>query len=180
MDIIKETEDIALSNFDLTKMLDGEANIILYPNLANFNSVDEILGPYGACIILFESQPRYGHWVCLMRRDNTIEFFNPYGGLPDASLQKIPLEYRIESGQDYPLLTLILYHSPYDVEYNEFKFQRHGQNIRTCGRWCVVRLLLKDLDIYQFKDFIDAGKTDLGLNGDQFVSLLTCNKIDLK
>lgn len=173
MDIIKEYENTALSNFDLIKMLDGKANIILYPKLINYDSIDNILGPHEACIILFESSPRYGHWVCLLKRDNVIEFFNPYGGLPDDSLKQISPEFRYISGQEYPLLTLILFNSPYDIEYNEFRFQKRGENIRTCGRWCVVRLLLKNLDIYEFKEFIDLCKEDTGLNGDELVTVLT-------
>lgn len=173
MDILNRYENIALSNLDLIRMLDGKANIIIYPNLINYQSIDDVLGPYGACFLLFETRPKYGHWVCLFKRGNIIEFFNSYGGYPDDSAQYIPLHYRIISGQAFPILSLLLLNSPYELEYNEFKFQRHNKNIKTCGRWAVVRLLLRELDIYQFKKFIDDLKKETGLTRDKIVTLLT-------
>lgn len=173
MNIIKKYEDTALSNYDLIDMLDGKANIVIYPDLKKYSSIDEVLGKYGACFLLFETKPKFGHWVSLFKRGNTIEFFNSYGGFPDDSLKYIPLHFREESGQKIPLLSLLLLDSPYDLEYNEFKFQKQKRDIKTCGRWAVIRLLLRDLDIYQFKDFIDLMKKETKLDGDQLVTLLT-------
>lgn len=172
-DIIKQYEDVSLSNYDLINMLDGKANVVIYPNLINYQSIDDVLGPHNACFLLFETKPKYGHWVCLFRRGNEIEFFNPYGGYPDDSLQSIPLHYREISGQVIPLLSLLLLNSPYELVYNEFKFQQHNKNIKTCGRWSIARLLLRDLNIYEFKNFIDKLKMENGLTGDKVVTLLT-------
>jgi hypothetical protein len=177
MDIIKQYEDVALSNFDLIKLLDGKANIVIYPNLVNYNNIDEVLGPYGACFLLFESKKQYGHWVCLFKRNqNTIEFFNSYGGYPDTSLEYIPMHFREESGQIYPYLSWLLLESPYELEYNEFQFQKKNKNIKTCGRHTVIRLLLRDLDIYQYKAFLDMIKRKTGMNYDQIVTMLTIKK----
>lgn len=171
--VIKKYEDVALSNYDLINLLDGKAKVVIYPQLINYNSIDEVLGPQGACFLLFEARPKYGHWVCLMKRGNVIEFFNSYGGWPDDTLKNIPMDFRKESGQVLPMLSLLLINSPYELEYNEFRFQKNGKNIRTCGRWSVVRLLLKYLNIYQFKDFIDSLSKETGLNYDELVTLLT-------
>lgn len=173
MNILKKYEDVALSNFDLIKMLDGKANVVIYPNLINYESIDDVLGPYGACFLLFETRPKFGHWVSLLKRNNVIEFFNSYGGYPDDSLKYIPSHYREVSGQNTPLLSLLLLNSPYELEYNEFDFQKHNKNIKTCGRWGVIRLLLKNLNLYQFKDFIDLMKEETGLDGDKVVTLMT-------
>lgn len=173
MDIIKQYENVALSNFDLIKLLDGKANVIIYPKLNEYSTIDEVLGPYNACILLFEAKPKYGHWVCLMKRDNIIEFFNSYGGFPDDSLDKIPLQFRKKTGQEYPLLSLLLLNSPYELEYNEFSFQKKNKNIKTCGRHSVVRLLLKELDIYQYKYLLDMLCKKTGLNYDELVTLIT-------
>jgi hypothetical protein len=177
MDIIKIYEDVALSNYDLIQLLDGKANIVIYPQLAKYETIEQVLGPTGACFLLFEAKPKYGHWVCLMKRGNVIEFFNPYGGLltgwPDNSLKSIPMKFRKESGQVLPLLSLLLLDSPYELEYNEFQFQKHSKNIKTCGRHSAVRLLLKNLDIYQYKAFLDSMCKETNLNYDELVTFLT-------
>ncbi|HLX52494.1 MAG TPA: hypothetical protein VKR58_01040 [Aquella sp.] len=171
MDIINEYKDIALSNSDVLKLVNGKANIILYPELVNYNSIDEILEPYGACFLLFEARLKpfpYGHWCCLFKLDNqTIEFFNPYGGYPDDSLEYIPMDIRKQSNQDYPYLSWLMINSPYDLTYNEHKFQKHGNNIKTCGRWCAVRLLCRNSNLEQFT------KIFKNKNGDELVTLVT-------
>jgi hypothetical protein len=165
-DKLKEYEDIALSDKQVLELVNGRANIVLYPNLLNYKSIDELLYPYGACFLLFEAQPRYGHWCCITKHGNTIEFFNPYGGYPDDSLKFISDEYRKISNQDYPYLSMLLLNSPYELTYNEFKFQRKHNDTKTCGRWCAVRILTKHIDLYNFhKIFKD--------DGDMKVTLLT-------
>lgn len=177
MNILKKYEDIALSNYDILELLDDKVNIVLYPNLYKYNNIDEVLGPHGAAILLFEAKPRYGHWVCLMKRENVIEFFNSYGGIrlgfPDESLKHIPENYRKKSNQDIPILSLMLLESPYDLEYNEFNFQKKSSKVKTCGRHTVVRLLLKDLDIYQYKEFLDMLCEEFDLDYDELVTMLT-------
>lgn len=174
MNTIKYYENIALSNTDLIKMLDKKATVVIYPDLIDYKDIDEVLGKYGACFLLFEAKPKYGHWVCLFKRnENTIEFFNSYGGWPDDSLNHIPMHFREISNQLYPMLSLLILNSPYNLEYNEFQFQKVNKNIKSCGRWCVVRLLLRDLDIYQFNELINLMKNETKLNGDELVTLLT-------
>ena len=85
--ILKKYEDIALSDKDVTDLLDNKVKIELYPNLIKYDNLNQLLGKYGSCILLFEARPKYGHWVLIFKLDkNTIEFFNPYGGYPDDSL----------------------------------------------------------------------------------------------
>lgn len=175
--IIEKYENIALSNFDILKILDDKTNIILYPDLYQYRTLDECLQPYGSAIILFEAKPQYGHWVCVFKTINgEIEFFNPYGGYPDDSLWYIPYRFREVSHQLYPHLSYLLINSPYELSYNEFQFQKHGKNIKTCGRWCCARLLFRQLDLYEFKNLIDELKRKLHLSGDKIVTLLTMNK----
>jgi hypothetical protein len=174
MNGIKYYEKVALSNKDILKLLDGKVNIVVYPNLYKYNSIDEVLGEYGACILLFEARPNYGHWVCIFKIDhNTLEFFNPYGGLPDDSLKYIPKQFRLKSHQNIPILSLLMINSPYELTYNEFKFQKKNGDIRTCGRHCVVRLLFRYLDLYKYVKFLDILCQKFNLDYDKIVTLLT-------
>lgn len=166
--------DIALSNYDILKLVNNKANIVLYPNIHNYKTIDEILEPYGAAFILFESKPKYGHWCLLFKQTPALlEFFNPYNGLPDASLKFINKEFAKETKQNIPYLSLLLLKSPYQLSYNEFDFQEHNPNIKTCGRHCVVRYWAKDLDLYKYKDLIYSLCKKANITPDELVTYLT-------
>jgi hypothetical protein len=173
-DLIKDYEDIALSDNEVMNLVDGRANIILYPQLINYTSIDQMLSPYGACFLLFLSKPNYGHWCVLIKtNDSTIEFFNPYGGFPDDSLNYIPIGYRKESNQYNPTLSQLMYDSPYNLEYNEFKFQSMGKNIKTCGRHCAIRILFKYLTIEKYASLLDKLAEVFEMGYDELVTFLT-------
>lgn len=172
--IIKEYQDIALSDKEVLQLINGKANLILYPNLHKYNTIDEILEPYGACILLFEAKPKYGHWCCIFKvNDNLIEFFNPYGGYPDDSLEYIPMRFRLVSNQYYPHLSWLMINSPYELSYNEYKFQKHGSDIKTCGRWCAVRLIFRYISLNDFYKMIKDVTKMYKITGDKLVTLLT-------
>lgn len=168
MNIIKKYENIPLSNFDLLKLANNEANLILYSQLKNVNNIQEILGDYRACFILFEIKKGYGHWCLLFELpDGSLEFFNPYGGYPDDSLDYIDTDFRKKSNQYHSYLSELLYKSDYILTYNEYAFQKHKDNIKTCGRWCAVRLLFRKLSLLDFYELFkkdgDAKVTELTL-----------------
>jgi hypothetical protein len=174
MNKLKHYENIALSNHDILRLLNNKCNIILYPDLPKYNNINELLDPYNACIILYESKPAYGHWCALTKRDDDIiEFFNPYGGIPDCCLKQINLEFRKKSNQLIPRLTQLMENSPYELHYNEFKFQELGYDIKTCGRHCCIRVFCKDIDIYHYKDFLDFLCKHLDTDYDGVVTILT-------
>ncbi len=157
MKSLKYYKNIALSNRDILKLLDNQSNIILYPDIHKFDNIDQLIQPYGSCIILYEAKPHYGHWCALLKTNNTdIEFFNPYGGIVDDSLDRIKDKYKIATNQAFPYLSYLMYKSNYNLFYNEFQFQNDGSDNRTCGRHCVVRVLRSNLDIYEYKKFLDS------------------------
>lgn len=171
--LIKKYENVALSNYDILKILDNKCNIILYPDLHKYNTLDEILYPYDSCILLFEAQPKYGHWVALIRHNNDVEFFNSYGGFPDDSLKQIDKKFAKQSNQDVPYLSLLMLKCPYNLFYNEFQFQKKNKNTKTCGRHCIVRVLNKHMDIYNYKSMLDTIKNDYGYDYDKIVTFIT-------
>jgi len=176
--IIKELEAIALSDKEVLDLLGHKANLILYPELHKYKNIDDVLGKYGACIILFESKPKYGHWTVLFKATTTLlEFFNPYGGLeqgyPDDGLEHIDLEFREKTNQLLPTLSLLMIDSPYELSYNEYKFQRLAKGINTCGRHCVVRLWCRDLTLNQYYEMLTREAHKYGIDYDAIVTVLT-------
>jgi hypothetical protein len=171
---LRKYEDIALSNKDIFKLLNGKVKIVVYPDLYKYNTLDQVMGPHKACILLFEARKNYGHWVCIFKlNENTVEFFNPYGGFPDDSLKFINQDFRKETHQDIPILSQLMIDSRYKLTYNEFIFQQHSKDIKTCGRHCVVRLLFRDLSLYEYEELLKYISDQTNLNYDEIVTLLT-------
>lgn len=166
-------KSIALSNFDLVDLLDGKATVMLYPDMYKINSIEQLLHPYDACFLLFETEPRMGHWCALLKYGDTVEFFDPYSGYPDDVLKFIPKDFKKKSKQDYPYLTKLLYECPYKIEFNDNKYQKHNNNINTCGRHCALRILCKDLDNKQYDKMIKKLQKETGMNPDDLVTAIT-------
>ncbi len=174
MEIINKYKNNPLSNYDILELVQNKCNILTYSEIHKLKSIDELLDPYDACIILFEAEPSYGHWCALIKINNKdVEFFNPYGGYPDDSLKIIDKKFRKQSKQDKPYLSLLLLKSPYDLSYNEYKFQKSGSSIQTCGRHCVLRVIFKNLDLKQYREFMNELSNILHMDYDNIVTLLT-------
>lgn len=173
-EVLKHYEDISLSDKDIFKLLDGKYKLVLYPDLIKYTDIDQVLGKYGACVLLFEARPNYGHWCCLWKLDkNTVSFFNSYGGYPDDSLEYIPEHFAQESNQNKPYLSILLDKCPYDLTYNEYAYQKKGKNIRTCGRHVCVRLFCRNLGDDEYHDLIMHFVKKYNINPDEVVTLLT-------
>ncbi len=173
---IKRLENIALSDKDVTRCLNNKANLVLYPDLHAYKKIDEILGPYQACVLLFESKPNFGHWCCLWKlNSDTVSFFNPYGGYPDDSLVFIDGTFRKQSNQDIPYLSNLLLDSPYKLTYSEYSYQQHKKDIRTCGRHVIVRLWNRKLTDKQYYNYIVSLMRKLDMTADEVVTYLTAD-----
>jgi hypothetical protein len=182
LDEIDRLMSISLNDSQLMNLIDNKANLILYPDLHKYNNIDTLLNPYGACVLLYESKPNYGHWTCFFKvKKNEIEFFNSYGdtepneGLPDGSLEFIPEEFREVSNQCHTYLSKLLVDSPYNLSYNQYKFQKVGNGINTCGRHVATRLNFRHLLLDDYYKFIKSYCRNLDLDPDEVVSLLTQN-----
>jgi hypothetical protein len=71
----------SMTNYDLKKY-NPDAKIISYPNIYNYNTIDNLFGDSDKIIILYlVTALNNGHWVCLLRNKmkNTIYFFDSYG-----------------------------------------------------------------------------------------------------
>lgn len=169
MERLKELKAIPLSDTDVLKLVDGKAKVLLYSDLANYDTIEDALGPNQAIFLLYETQKDYGHWVSVFKEGNTIEFFDPYGIFVDNELEWIPSNFREVSGQKYPQLSYLLSKVPEKINliYNNHKFQKTGKGINSCGRWSALRLAYRDMSLDKFKDLF------LGAGSDDMVTLLT-------
>lgn len=166
----KELRGYSLSNYDIHKII-PTLKIVTYPELLKYKNIDQALDEKGRLMILYlTSDAHTGHWICLLKKNNKIEFFDPYGNLkPDEESQWIDDKKLAEFDQDTHYLTKLLKESGYKVVYNKFPFQSESCNITTCGRHCATRLYFKHLTLPNYTQMI----LDEGISPDDFVTNFT-------
>ena len=145
----------------------NRCNIITYSQIRNYGSIDQLLGSWGVCFVLYEWKEHYGHWCLLIKSGKLLEFFDPYGGFPDSQLHHVPEAMKVKLGEDYPYLSRLMMHFEGDLSYNEFQFQKLDKETKDCGRWCILRAELKDAPLKVFADLFK------GLYGDQLATFMT-------
>ena len=158
-----------LSDKDLQRICPG--NFIIYNDIDKYyDNIDELF-INDVCYVLFElDQKRKGHYCCLIRRKNIIEFFDPYS-------------YAIEEQKDFinnPSLfenenhiSKMLMDSKYSIVYNHYEFQDLNNDIATCGRWCSLRALYRDEPLHRFKDMVVRECRRLKVDPDTWSVLMT-------
>ena len=171
----KKSISYALSDDDIKRLLKNKCNIVPYPSLHKYKTINELLYPYGCAVVLYETKEYYGHWVSVIDRSNKekcrIEVFDSYGLYkPDQELNFIDKDFRGSSNQDYPYLTRLLYDSGCEIHYNNHRLQSEDPDVATCGRWSVVRIWLRDLDVDEFSELM---KSDPKRDPEQVVTKLT-------
>ena len=157
-------------------------NILKYSDIEDYKDIDELLpGIRNFKIILLESTYNSGHWVCILKYNNTIEYFNSYGVKPSKELDYNTELVNKQLDQDTKYLNILLNGAinKYNIIYNKRKFQQVDPKIATCGNWCIIRGIMfkkANMDLYRFIRFIDEATENLNLNGDQLVTLLVSYK----
>ena len=134
--------DYPLSDGDIRAILGDDISILTYPELEEAQSIDQCFDRRGRCILLFPTvSPTSGHWCCLLRKKDRVEFFDPYGDPPESQLDDLPPSYLERLDQATPYLANLLKTSKVPVYFNTHAFQKLRGDVATCGRHCVVRCL---------------------------------------
>jgi hypothetical protein len=161
-------EGYSLSDSDIQKVLGG-VKLFKYPELHQMNSIDDAFDEKGHAMMLYLTEDAdTGHWVCMMKRGDTIEYFDPYGGYkPDSERKWLSAEKLKALGQNEPTLSRMIKEAGYKVISNPYHFQREGVDINTCGRHCCSRLMMSHLPLPAYKKMI----TSSDVPADEFVTL---------
>lgn len=150
---------VSLSDLDirqLARAIHQPVRVMEYPELKNVRRLEDLDLAHSSIVLLLVTsrpgEPTYGHWCLLFARpggnhpsgeDGAVEFFNSYGAMPDSDLYA-----------DSPYLTRLLYESGLPISYNNYKFQRMAQDVNTCGRHCITRLLFRNLSLPQYRNLV--------------------------
>lgn len=100
-------------------------------------SINELLP---ASLILYESNG-VGHWCAVFENEEGVNYFDSQGGYIDDPLA------HVDEILTYTYLRQLLAMQNKPVIFNDHKLQRLKY---TCGYWCAVRLLFKDMKCDEF------------------------------
>lgn len=170
--VLKEIRKIMYtptSKNELLHLLDNKVNIVLYNEISNYKTLDELLLPFYCCLILYPNfgQTDVGHWCCLFcNSDGTyLEFFDSYGAYIDNKIKEYDdqVDDHFDDGPFHTprkiepvLLDLILASRFKRIHYNDIPYQNNQVDTATCGLWCLIRLKNKHVDENTFKKiFLD-------------------------
>jgi hypothetical protein len=151
--------DILLTDKQILKIAGDKSKILIYPDIKNYNSIEELFGNNNKIILLYLNEVTdssySGHWTCLIRRkegkDTVVEFMDPYGLVPNDELKWFSENELRNLNQDNNHLIQLLYNfslqKNHKVEYNEDKVQAQKNDIATCGRFVALRCHFYDVPL---------------------------------
>jgi len=138
----------------------GDDKIIKYSDLADYDCFCNLLPneDFDFKIILVEQQKDCGHWCSVVRKNNNIYLYDPYGSPIDKELSFVDKAQRILLGEDKRLIERIINNCNCKVNIyeNNNQFQSLKQGVSTCGRWNILfaEMCKMGYDIDQFAKFI--------------------------
>ena len=106
--------------------------------LSEIQNITDLLPKHKSYVIILcpVNSDTDGHWVCLTRYRQTIEYFDSYGGKPD-----VPLSWGKYNNTPH-YLSKLLGKTNLRVTYNTIDFQNNKDfTISTCGAFAVFRIL---------------------------------------
>jgi hypothetical protein len=168
-----------LDSDDLKRCLGSDITLMPYYELRDVRDIDEIFDPQGRCMLLYGIESKTnGHWVCLKRYEDHIEFFDSIGvhqegGVPDSQLHWVSAAKRAEMGEDSPYLKRLMRKKGLPVTYNKATLQDDDPAIATCGRHCVSRLWKSALALDAYVDWLQRQSKQRKRTPDEYVTELT-------
>lgn len=165
-----------LSDADLQVILNPDTKIHKYDALYRVRHIDELLDHLGRCILLYLTEnERTGHWVALIKKGHTMEFFDPYGYFPDSQGANLGTPEHINDafGQNHPRFLELVGNAGYDLRYNDEPLQKEAFDIATCGRHTATRLIFYKLDLPQYHRLMKELSSAEHKDADDVVTQLT-------
>lgn len=159
---IKKELSYSMSGRDILTLMRYKCNLMTFTELMN-KPLNEILGKYGACVILYETlAENVGHWCLLFEvKPNLIEVFDPYGKMINETLKYMNPIIKRRYNVDGRKFIKKLVNSDYRyIEYNNYPFQTHKKGISTCGRHVCVRLMNRGKTLDEYYEWINSFDKD--------------------
>ena len=174
MSDIKRLIKKSLSDADLRRILGADLKILKYSQLSKVDSLDTLFpSELDYCIILIEEELDSGHWVALMKYDNTVEFFDPYGKKWDTELAWVPMNMRRQLGETQKYLSGLLERTKLKRVYSPYHFEQESKSVNTCGDHCahrIYRLRHNNMDLHDYYCYMENTQEKLKASPDEIVA----------
>jgi len=160
------------------KMLGSGVKVIKYSELEKFTDINQVIPePSGYRIILIETKPSTGHYVCLLKyNDKYFEYMDSYGMVVGQEFSFIPQQMQQILDEKVHVLNILLNNLKSDggnYICNRMKLQKMAPNVNTCGRWVATACYFfeQGQTLKQFQQYFVNWKKQTG----QSFDTLVCN-----
>jgi len=162
-----------MDDLELKESLPRDVKIVRYKSLNKFPNLQALLPKEpSAAIVLYENQPKDGHWCALARNKHGLYFFDPYGEMPDKQLEYAQFSRsRVLHGGDKSISDLLAtYRGP--IHYNPVDYQAESPDVATCGRHSVnfIREIYGGGTLDSYYERMKNAEKHTGLNADEIVT----------
>lgn len=172
---LSQLKEYALSGEDLVRLV-GAIEVISYPDLDQYNSIDDLFAKRNQVVILFLTESKeMGHWLGMLfhPKHQLVEIFDSYGLTVDGNRQWLtPAKIR-SLDQAAPQINDLLRKSRYKSVYNNTPLQADDGETATCGRHVACRIMHSDMMLEKYIDLIESS----GYSPDDWVTLVTYRKL---
>jgi hypothetical protein len=156
-DLLKRKVEYLISNEDIKKIF-GEERIITYKSIDDYHNILDLLPlEKDYVILLIEWKPSDGHWVCITRNKNTLNYFDSYGVGVDKQILKNSNFMREHLEQEPNKLLKLLSTAPADfkIYYSKKKLQTTDDEIKVnvCGSYCILFIYMNLIKNYSIAKF---------------------------
>ena len=168
-----------ISGADLTAYFPN-CKIVKFSDLDKYSTIYDLLpATMDFCFILVETTGiNSGHWQIVLRNGGSFEFYDSYGDEPTTILNFVPKYLNKLLGNDYNedmghILKSIK--KPHKLTINKFAYQSNIDDVNTCGKWVLIRLmsfLEKNWSNKDLASFIKQKNKETGLKYDEIVCTL--------
>lgn len=171
---MEEAKEYALSDDDIKRLLGGNIKITSYPDLEHIHHLNELFDNRGRAILFVpQTSQTNGHWTALIKNGREIEFFDPYGEEPEKQKSNLSEDKLEALHMNEPLLANLLDNSGCKIYFNKVQLQKLSNDVNTCGRHCVCRLLYYKLPVEKYRQIIKKS----GDTPDNYVVKMTYNEL---
>ena len=163
-----------LSDDDIKHILGSDCKILEYKDLLKYRNINEILSKdRDYFVLLYELKASSGHWTTVLKYNNTLEHFDPYGIKPDGELNWIGASIRKRLHEQFPYLSKLFNESNMNVIYNHTRFQSYNTVISTCGAHVahrIYRFIHNNFDLDDYTNYMNHIRNEYKLSYDEVVS----------
>ena len=170
--LVENVKGCSLSNHDLLR-IQPNVKITMSTDLPKLRFSDQSLNHQGIGILLWQWSENAGHWLGLIKNNNTVEIYDSYAFPFDKINEKLNSSMKISPN----VLLNLIKKSGYKPIFNKTRNQEIKLDDSTCGRWVLLRLLFKKYNIKEFNKILKDFKKDNCLDALELATIYTYNKI---